>query len=73
MAYRAGALIADMEFYQFHPTALYTGESEKTSFLISEAVRGEGAVLINSKGVRFMEHVHPLKDLAHRDIVGERN
>lgn len=69
MAYRAGAQIADMEFMQFHPTAFYDPSVEGRSFLISEAVRGEGAVLKNKKGERFMENVHPLKDLAPRDIV----
>ena len=69
MAYRAGALIGDMEFIQFHPTALYTPKSTGPSFLISEAVRGEGAILLNTRGERFMERVHPLKDLAPRDIV----
>ncbi len=69
MAYRAGALIADMEFIQFHPTALYSPKQTGPCFLISEAVRGEGAVLVNMRGERFMENVHPLKDLAPRDIV----
>ncbi|MBN2079299.1 MAG: L-aspartate oxidase [Spirochaetes bacterium] len=70
MAYRAGALIADMEFIQFHPTSLYAPRSETApSFLISEAVRGEGAKLLNTRGERFMEHIHPLADLAPRDIV----
>jgi len=69
MAYRAGALIADMEFIQFHPTTLYVPNQSGPSFLISEAVRGQGAVLLNSKGERFMEGKHPLKDLAPRDIV----
>ncbi len=69
MAYRAGALIGDMEFIQFHPTALYTPKSTGPSFLISEAVRGEGAILLNTRGERFMERIHPLKDLAPRDIV----
>jgi len=69
MAYRAGALIADMEFIQFHPTSLYTAKPKERSFLISEAVRGEGGRLYNSRGERFMEGVHPLIDLAPRDIV----
>jgi len=70
MAYRAGAIVADMEFIQFHPTSLYT-EKKSTDpvFLISEAVRGEGAILLNSRGEHIMENVHPLKDLAPRDIV----
>ncbi len=69
MAYRAGALIADMEFIQFHPTSLYQQGQKDRAFLISEAVRGEGAILLNSRGERFMEKVHPLKELAPRDIV----
>jgi len=69
MAYRADALIADMEFIQFHPTALYSPKTSGPRFLISEAVRGEGGVLLNSRGERFMERIHPLKDLAPRDIV----
>lgn len=67
MAYRAGAEIRDMEFIQFHPTALsYPGAPR---FLISEAVRGEGAYLRNIKGERFMERYHELLELAPRDIV----
>ncbi len=69
MAYRAGALIGDMEFIQFHPTSLYTKKKVGRSFLISEAVRGEGGILINSRGDKIMEKVHPMKDLAPRDIV----
>lgn len=69
MAYRAGARIADMEFIQFHPTAFYNPKATGPCFLISEAVRGEGGILINTRGERFMEKVHPLKDLAPRDIV----
>ncbi|WP_407676482.1 L-aspartate oxidase [Perspicuibacillus lycopersici] len=67
MAFRAGATVSDMEFVQFHPTVLY--QAGKTIGLVSEAVRGEGAFLQNSKGERFMDGVHELKDLAPRDIV----
>ena len=65
LALRAGAVLADLEFYQFHPTAL----AVPGSFLISEAVRGEGAVLINNKGERFMQKLHPMAELAPRDVV----
>lgn len=67
MAYRAGAALEDMEFYQFHPTA-YTGEGAPR-FLMSEALRGEGALLKNAKGERFMLRLHPLAELAPRDVV----
>ncbi len=68
MAYRAQAKIQNMEFIQFHPTAFYD-VSDKPTFLISEAVRGFGAILRDEKGNAFMEHYHPQKDLAPRDIV----
>src|SRR5277367_1172910 len=67
MAYRAGADISDMEFYQFHPTALSLPGVPR--FLLSEALRGEGAYLRNSRGERFMERYHPLLELASRDVV----
>jgi L-aspartate oxidase len=67
IAHRAGVTLADMEFVQFHPTALDTPENPLA--LISEAVRGEGAILVNSSGVRFMKGRHRLAELAPRDVV----
>ncbi|MDP4181310.1 MAG: L-aspartate oxidase [Bacillota bacterium] len=67
LAYRAGAQLMDMEFIQFHPTVLYHPQNK--SFLISEAVRGEGALLLNDKNERFMPSYHKLCELAPRDIV----
>lgn len=64
-ALRAGAALVDLEFYQFHPTSL----AAPGNFLISEAVRGEGAVLLNRAGERFMRDVHPDAELAPRDVV----
>lgn len=67
LAYKAGAPVADMEFIQFHPSSFYSETGE--TFLISEAVRGEGAYLVNHKGERFMKGIHELAELAPRDIV----
>jgi L-aspartate oxidase len=67
MAYRAGAEIGDIEFVQFHPTALHLEGAPR--FLISEAMRGEGAYLRNADGERFMARYHPLQELAPRDVV----
>jgi len=65
IALRAGAVLADLEFYQFHPTAL----AMPGTFLISEAVRGEGAVLLDARGNRFMQGLHAAAELAPRDVV----
>ncbi|QDU06090.1 L-aspartate oxidase [Gimesia chilikensis] len=67
LAFRAGARLQDMEFMQFHPTVLYIAGGAR--YLVSEAVRGEGAYLRDCNGVRFMEEYHPDLELAHRDIV----
>lgn len=67
MAARAGATLADMEFEQFHPTALDAGLDPMP--LLTEALRGEGAILVNREGKRFMEGVHPDRELAPRDVV----
>jgi len=69
-ALRAGAPVGDMEFVQFHPTVLWLGAGVKGQLpLVSEAVRGEGALLLDTDGVRFMPQVHPLAELAPRDVV----
>lgn len=71
VAFRAGVELMDMEFVQFHPTTLYL--PDLPSFLISEAVRGEGAVLRNADGERYMVDQHPLAELAPRDVVARAN
>ena len=71
MAARAGALIADAEFVQFHPTAIATGADPAP--LATEALRGEGAILVNDLGERFMPAIHPDAELAPRDIVARAN
>ena len=72
LALRAGAGVADLEFVQFHPTVMWLGpHAQGQQPLVSEAVRGEGAVLLDADGTRFMADVHPLADLAPRDIVAK--
>jgi L-aspartate oxidase len=74
VAARAGAQIRNMEFIQFHPTALFSEkirEKYGRLFLVSESVRGEGGILRNSKGEAFMDNLHPMKDLAPRDVVAK--
>jgi len=69
-ALRAGAVVGDIEFVQFHPTVLWLGSGVKGQLtLVSEAVRGEGALLLDTDGVRFMPDVHPMAELAPRDVV----
>ncbi len=67
MAYRVGARLVDLEYVQFHPTVF--AKKNAPRFLITEAIRGEGAVLVNARGERFMDPVHPLGSLAPRDVV----
>ncbi len=67
MAYRAGCEMMDLEFFQFHPTAFHFADAPR--FLLTEALRGEGATLRNMHGKAFMKQVHPLGDLAPRDVV----
>jgi L-aspartate oxidase len=70
LALRAGLELADVEFVQFHPTVMWTGpDARGQQHLVSEAVRGEGAILRDAAGARVMQGVHPLEDLAPRDVV----
>ncbi len=70
MALRAGVAVADLEFVQFHPTALHHPSMPRP--LLSEALRGEGAVLRDERGEAFMASEHPMADLAPRDVVAPR-
>lgn len=72
IAYNAGAILQDMEFVQFHPTALAVNSSD-ANFLISEALRGEGAILVDKNANTYMDKYHELKDLAPRDVVTRAN
>ena len=69
IAYRAGARLRDMEFMQFHPTVLYIAGSSRS--LITEAIRGEGAILVDAAGRRFMPEIDPRAELAPRDVVSQ--
>lgn len=69
LAYRAGALLLDSEFIQFHPTLVPSAGSGERGFMVSEAVRGEGAILVDEHGHRFMPAIHPDAELAPRDVV----
>ncbi len=72
LALRAGAEVTDLEFVQFHPTVLWLGPSARgRQPLVSEAVRGEGGILVDAAGARFMTGIHPLADLAPRDVVAK--
>ena len=72
VALRAGAVVTDLEFVQFHPTVLWLGDGSRGQQpLVSEAVRGEGAVLRDQDGVAFMQGLHPMADLAPRDVVAK--
>jgi L-aspartate oxidase len=72
LALRAGAVLRDLEFVQFHPTVMWLGPASRGQQpLISEAVRGEGAFLVDDAGTRFMQGLHPLADLAPRDVVAK--
>uniref|UniRef100_A0A7C3UU22 L-aspartate oxidase n=1 Tax=candidate division WOR-3 bacterium TaxID=2052148 RepID=A0A7C3UU22_UNCW3 len=69
MGVKAGCSVGNLEFVQFHPTTLFSKKERERNILISEAVRGEGGILIDKRGRRFMEEFHPLKELAPRDVV----